>query len=79
MKPDQINWVKNLDPQGLDGTIQGLLFEPNLDRIPFEAFLKALVIRLKADKEAALQDNKKLANVLKKHGLYTSENIIGEV
>ena len=79
MKPDQISWVKNLDPQGLDGTIQGLLFEPNLDRIPFEVFLKALVIRIKADKEAALQDNKKLVSVLKRHGLYTSEIVIGEV
>lgn len=75
MNQSDMDWIKNLDPQGMNGTIQSLLFREDLQSCSMTDCLKWLVRHSLDEKQTLEEENKKMANVLRQHGLYTSENL----
>ena len=65
MNEHQINRIKILDPDGLDGTIQSFLMV-DLKEIPFEGFAVSLIERLYKEKQALVKDNIRLSNLIKR-------------
>jgi len=59
---DQINFIRGLDPQGIDGTISTVLLDKNLANASFETVLKFLVQRLFQEKLYLVQQNIELSN-----------------
>ena len=79
MNKVQIEQLQALDPDKQDGTIQGLLLRDDINQIPFGKALEYLVVMLTENKKALVHENKAMSAALKKHGLYTAENIGIEV
>lgn len=77
MKKDEYEWLKSLDPEMLDGTITQFLLMSDVEKVEFRYVLKTLVKSLYEEKLALQRENKRYAGVLKKHGLYTVENVLG--
>lgn len=78
MNKDQINKLKALDPQGINGTIQNVLLRDDIDKLQFSDACWWLLNRVLEEKQATSQENEKLSKILKKNGLYTSENLFGD-
>lgn len=78
MNDHQISRIKSLDPESVDGSIQQVLLRDDLNQIPFSDACYHIAKCLKHDKTALEFENKKLASILKKHGLYTSEELFGD-
>lgn len=78
MTPRQIELLKSLDPKQVNGTLQGMLIGNDLASAPFGDVCFSLLQKTLIDKETLMKENAKLVSVLKKHGLYTSENILGD-
>lgn len=78
MNQCQIDKIKALDKDSTDGSIQSLLLRSDLKQVQFSEACFYLAQVLKGDKEALLLENAKLVKILKKHGLYTSEELFGD-
>ncbi len=65
MTPQQIEWIKSLDKEGVNGTIQGVLLRDDLGQVPLEGALKYLLSNTLTEKEALQKDNGKMFNALK--------------
>lgn len=78
MNQFQIDKIKALDVEGLDGSIQQVLLRSDLNQIQFSDACYHIAQCLKGDKTALMGENKKLVSILKKHGLYTSEELFGD-
>lgn len=57
MKKEQIDFIRSLDQNGTDGTIQSVLLRGDLAHCKFEATLCFLVQGLKADKDTLYKEN----------------------
>lgn len=79
MKPEQITWLSQLDPNKENGTIQSVLLRNDLSSCPFEGTLKFLLQATLDERKQLLQENKRYADILKKNGLYTHETIYPEL
>lgn len=77
MKEPEINQLKMLDPDGLNGTIQAMLMNPSICEAPYSAVLYNLLKSTLTEREYFYKDNMKLVNILMANGLYTSEIILG--
>jgi len=62
MKLDEILFLKSLDPDEVDGTIQSVLMREDLAQVPFVHALKFLVKSLKDEKDSLVEDNVRLSN-----------------
>lgn len=78
MTPQQIEKLKSLDKEGCDGSIQQVLLRSDINQINFADACYHIARCLKNDKTSLADENKKFASILKKHGLYTSEELFGE-
>lgn len=78
MKPEQIEFLKSLDPKGEYGTLQSVLMQDSLNQVPFDNACKHLLKIMMSERQILLKENLKYAIVLKENGLYTSELILGE-
>jgi len=73
MNIQEIEYIKNLDKESLNGTVQSVLMNPNLKEASFTVVLRYLLEKT-LDEKAALQklhDN--FFKELQKHGLVTNE------
>lgn len=70
MNTTQINWLKSLDPEGMDGSLQNVLIRSDLQSIPFDKVAQVLIVSLMNDKASLRQENCKMSSILKKHNLY---------
>lgn len=70
MNTSQVESLKKLDPDGLDGSIQSLLLRPDIATIPFENALKFLVQALMNDKLTLQTEGRKMSSTLKENSLY---------
>lgn len=77
MNTQQISWLKELAGEDVDGTLLSILLRSDIGQCTMEGVLKFLVTQLYEEKKQLVQENKRYADVLKKHGLYTPENILG--
>lgn len=75
MTPQQIEKLKVLDPDGNSGTIQSVLLRDDLNNVQFSEACYWLLKQTLQEKQSLQMENSKLANILKKNGLYTSENL----
>lgn len=78
MKPEQIEFIKYLDSKFESGTLKSVLFRNDLATCPFEATLKFLLEVTLGEKQVYAEENKRMADALKKLGAYTAENVLGE-
>lgn len=78
MNQHQIDKIKALDKDGCDGSVQQVLLREDLAQIPFADACFHIARCLKNDKTALAEENKKLVTILKKHNLYTSEELFGD-
>lgn len=76
MKQKEIEFLQKLDPDCLSGTIQAVLMDKNVDKMDFTTVLTHLLSLTIAEKQALLEENRKLSKVLKDHNLYRSELIL---
>ena len=70
MNITQINWLKSLDPDGMDGSLQQILLRNDLQTIPFDKVAQVLIVSLVNDKLTLITENKKLSQILKNENLY---------
>jgi Mn-containing catalase len=78
MNKDEIDLIKKLDPEQINGTIQSVLLRDDLHKLVFKEVLYYLLKTTLSEKEFYMKDNEKLANILKKHKLYTSETLFND-
>jgi len=58
MTPSQIEYVKSLDPNKRDGTIQSFIMSnPNLQEVQFESFMKSVLNRILQEKWFLIENN----------------------
>ena len=77
MNKQQIDKLKALDPTGCNGTVQTVLLRADINEVQFSDACFWLLKQTLIEKEAVTFENKRLSKVLKDHGLYTSELILG--
>lgn len=77
MNIEQITFIKNLDPDGCYGTLQSVLFDGNLSRIPFENVAKHLLTAMNGDRKYLIEENQRMMKILMRHNLYTNA-VIGK-
>lgn len=68
MKREAIDFLKSLDPEEVNGTVQSVLLNPNLHAIGFEQALKFLIMRTLEEKEALIKTNTAMCNYLSSIG-----------
>lgn len=78
MNKDEIDLIKKLDPEKINGTIQSIVLRDDLGKLVFKEVLLYLLKTTLAEKEFYMKDNEKLANILKKHKLYTTEILFND-
>lgn len=65
MNKEQIDFIRSLDPDGIDGTIQIFLMQKNLNEIPFEAVAKEIMKNLVNEKRFLMIQNTQLSSMVK--------------
>lgn len=65
MNTKQIEFLKSLDPDGIDGTIQIFLMQKNLNEIPFETVAKEIMKNLVNEKRFLMIQNTRLSSLVK--------------
>lgn len=73
MKQQDIDWIKKLDPEGMNGTIQSVLLSNDLSAAGFESVLKFLLIRTLEEKQSYIEEIKRRDMYLKSIGHYNSQ------
>lgn len=76
MTPTQIERLKLLDPDGVNGTIQSVLLRDDLHTQSSENTLYWLLKMTLLEKETLMKENKKYFKVLKRNGLMTNELMV---
>lgn len=79
MNANQVAWLKELAGEDQDGTLLSILLRHDIGQCTMEGVLKFLVTQLYEEKKQLVQENKRYADVLKKHGLYTNELVLGDI
>ena len=74
MKPQEIQKLQQLDPQGLSGTIQSTLMDPNINQAHYAEVLYYLLAKVLEEKSYLERVNNKMTNVLKSAGMHTELN-----
>lgn len=77
MTPNQVQFLKQLDPDQMYGSLQRVLMEDNLSMIPFENTAKYLLNCMMDERKELLQVNERMRKALVKANLYTSEVALG--
>lgn len=76
MKPSQIEFLKKLDPDKQNGTIQSVLLDKDVEKFDFVTVLQHLLSLTVGEKYALMKENRKMKEVLKKHNLYTNDLLL---
>jgi hypothetical protein len=70
MKPQEIEKIRQLDVQGMSGTVQSVLLNPNINQASYPEVLYYLISKTLEEKAYLERANIKLTNVLKSTHLY---------
>lgn len=76
MKENEIRFLVNLDPLRVNCTVQELLIRPNILQMPYTKALEYLVTQTLNEKKTLQDENSVLSSLIKKHNLYTRDNIL---
>ena len=77
MTPNQVQFLKQLDPDQMYGSLQRVLLTDNLSMIPFENTAKYLLNCMMDERKELLQVNERMRKALVKANLYTNEVALG--
>lgn len=64
MKPQEIQKLKQLDPQGLNGTLASVLLDPNINQASYPEVLYYLLSKVLEEKGYLERVNNKMTNTL---------------
>ena len=78
MNLNQIQFLRDLDKEGTFGTVQNVLLNPDLSKIPFESACKYLLTCMKDERMTLLAENERMRKALQKANLYTNEVALGK-
>ena len=70
MKPQEIEKIRQLDKDGMNGTVQSVLLNPNINQAHYPEVLYYLLSKTLEEKNYLERTNIKLTNVLKSTHLY---------
>jgi uncharacterized protein YktB (UPF0637 family) len=73
MNTEQINFLSNLDPTGMNGTISSILFSQDVEKFDYVKTLEFLLGNTVAEKNAIMKEQMKLIRFIKDKGLDISE------
>lgn len=74
MKPQEIEKIRQLDVQGLNGTIQSVLLNPNINQASYPEVLYYLLSKTLEEKSYLERVNNAMTNVLQVKGLCSELN-----
>lgn len=57
MTRDEIEFLRSLDKDGVDGTIQAMILDPNITKAPFNSVARILLTQLVKEKHHLVKDN----------------------
>lgn len=66
----QIDFIKQLDPEGLNGTIASVLLRNDLNMCNYTKTLEFLLQVTIGERTMLIEENKGLSKILKEHNLY---------
>ena len=70
MNTQQIDFIKQLDPDSQSGTIQSVLLRGDLNMCNYTKTLEHLLQTTIGERTMLIEENKKLSKILKEHNLY---------
>ena len=73
MKPNEIEKIHQLDPNGMSGTIQSVLMNSDINKLDYPSVIYYLLVKTLEERNFLEKDNKKLINILMSNGLYTDD------
>jgi hypothetical protein len=73
MNKEQIAFIRSLDKDNMNGTIQSLLHQKNIEEVQFTEALKFLLVNTLREKETLAKENRSMVKFLKGKGLYSME------
>jgi hypothetical protein len=74
MKPQEINKIKQLDAQGMSGTIQSTLMDPNINQAHYAEVLYYLLCKTLEEKSYLERASNAMTRVLQGNGLLDDLN-----
>jgi len=74
MKPQEIQKLKQLDPQGLNGTLASVLLDPNINQAHYADVLYYLLAKTIEEKGYFERTTNNMMKVLKSHNLFDEIN-----
>lgn len=74
MKPQEIQKLKMLDPQGLNGTVQSVLMDPNINQASYPEVLYYLLSKTIEEKGYLERASNAMTRVLQANGLLEDLN-----
>ncbi len=66
----QIDFIKSLDKDGVNGTVTSVLLRNDLNICRYEKTLEFLLQTTIGERTMLIEENKKLSKILKEHNLY---------
>lgn len=70
MNTQQIDFIKSLDKDGLNGTVASVLLRNDLNMCDYTKTLEFLLQTTIGERTMLIEENKKLSKILKEHNLY---------
>lgn len=74
MKPQEIQKLKMLDPQGLNGTLASVLMDPNINQASYPEVLYYLLAKTLEEKSYLERVSNNMTNVLKSANMHSELN-----
>ena len=74
MKPQEIDKLRMLDPNGCYGSLQQVLLDPNINQIGYAEALYHVLAKCIEEKAYLERVNNAMTNVLKSHNLHSELN-----
>ena len=77
MNQIQIDFIKQLDPEGLNGTVASIMLRDDLNMCNYTKTLEHLLQTTIGERNFYEEENKRFAKILKENNLYTNQTVIG--
>lgn len=74
MKPQEIQKLKQLDPQGLNGTLASVILDPNINQASYPEVLYYLLVKHIEEKSYFERATNNMMKVLRTHNLFDEIN-----
>lgn len=77
MNTQQIDFLKQLDLEGLNGTVASIMLRNDLNMCNYTKTLEFLLQTTIGERNFYEEENKRFAKILKENNLYTNQTVIG--